>query len=670
MKKLIPIILIFLTTLCHGVRQIPNELKIEDLPRYLNPILIELYNMGTVSTKDVVIKKIFQEITRVENKTIITRLGDIIVNQDNLYANGLRMLSDGTLHTGVGNYANSDTPFYVDADGRLSLKDKLYFDGTDLTVEGSITASVLYSSAGYIGGFEIHPSSLTTTNDEIVMDSANKRFKIGTMELNGTDSYLKDDSYVKDRKGLYLSPEYSQLNNASILGELIASVYKVNALSGVGGKLIVSNASNMAIESGADRLTYKGDYLTYNGDYLTYNGTEIHILSNVFSSNTVVAIQTEIGGDILSEYMLVTDTGTYVSVSTHTVAQGYYYTYTVVRDIEKSGTRHRFPPGTGVISTGKPDEGYIVLDAQSSNNPFMQVLKRNTTNYDDVDAMVTLGNLDAAESDVFSPTGYGIHTQKGYFEGEIKASTMTTSNMSSINLTASNIESTSITASTMIAGSTSGSHTIIDSSGIKSYDTAGSTTVFQVLTSGTDVGDVIIGSTNTAYIKFDASNSSVTIVCSDAGITYNTEQTRKYSIAASDVVPNYENQEWNIGVNSARSGHDTDYAEFAAPFHLPNDSIITAITVYYYRTDESASAHITPQYVNFSNGTINSMCSQIYSDSSSGYHSVTETSFSGNTIDNDTYSYSFQIFVNPNDSAFEVFFIAAVIEYTITEPLP
>lgn len=45
------------------------------------------------------------------------------------------------IYIGTGNYNNTDTGFYVDNDGKFSLKDKLVFDGNNLTVSGIINAT-------------------------------------------------------------------------------------------------------------------------------------------------------------------------------------------------------------------------------------------------------------------------------------------------------------------------------------------------------------------------------------------------------------------------------------------------------------------------------------------------------------------------------------------------
>ena len=51
---------------------------------------------------------------------------------------GLNIGSD-KLFVGTGNHNNDDTAFYVEDDGKFSLKDKLSWDGSNLSIEGSIT---------------------------------------------------------------------------------------------------------------------------------------------------------------------------------------------------------------------------------------------------------------------------------------------------------------------------------------------------------------------------------------------------------------------------------------------------------------------------------------------------------------------------------------------------
>lgn len=59
------------------------------------------------------------------------------------------------VYIGAGNFNNADTGFYVDASGNFSLKDKLSWNGTTLSINGTIT-----STAGTIGGWTLGATSL------------------------------------------------------------------------------------------------------------------------------------------------------------------------------------------------------------------------------------------------------------------------------------------------------------------------------------------------------------------------------------------------------------------------------------------------------------------------------------------------------------------------------
>lgn len=65
-------------------------------------------------------------------------------------------LANQALYIGAGNYGNSDTAFFVDDAGRMSLKDKLTWDGSTLTVEGTVNAD-----EGVIGGYTIGATDLS-----------------------------------------------------------------------------------------------------------------------------------------------------------------------------------------------------------------------------------------------------------------------------------------------------------------------------------------------------------------------------------------------------------------------------------------------------------------------------------------------------------------------------
>ena len=77
----------------------------------------------------------------------------------------------GQIYIGTGTYNNSNTAFYVDSNGKFSLKDKLTWDGTSLSITGAITATSgsftgsITSTSGTIGGWTINTTSLKSSNN-------------------------------------------------------------------------------------------------------------------------------------------------------------------------------------------------------------------------------------------------------------------------------------------------------------------------------------------------------------------------------------------------------------------------------------------------------------------------------------------------------------------------
>ena len=62
----------------------------------------------------------------------------------------------GQIYSGVGTYNNSNTGIYIDTTGQFSLKDRLAFDGTNLSLQGSITAT----GGSFTGNVQLNGGSL------------------------------------------------------------------------------------------------------------------------------------------------------------------------------------------------------------------------------------------------------------------------------------------------------------------------------------------------------------------------------------------------------------------------------------------------------------------------------------------------------------------------------
>ena len=89
-------------------------------------------------------------------------IGGWKISADRLSAGGLSIISHATpawcrILVGTGLYNDSGTPLFIDGSGRLSLKNKLTWDGSALTVTGTIEAT-----AGHIGGVTMAASKIYT----------------------------------------------------------------------------------------------------------------------------------------------------------------------------------------------------------------------------------------------------------------------------------------------------------------------------------------------------------------------------------------------------------------------------------------------------------------------------------------------------------------------------
>lgn len=115
------------------------------------------------------------------------------------------------LYIGAGNYANSDTSFYVDSTGQMSLKDKLSWDGSNLSITGSITltntlpaGSVAGVPVGtYINGSGIYTGSIQANQISATSLSAISA-DLGTVTISSTGSLKGGQTAYDTGTGFFL----------------------------------------------------------------------------------------------------------------------------------------------------------------------------------------------------------------------------------------------------------------------------------------------------------------------------------------------------------------------------------------------------------------------------------------------------------------------------------
>ncbi len=91
------------------------------------------------------------------------------------------------IHSGAGNYNNTDTGFYLDASGRMSLKQSLLWDGSALTVAGTVNASA-GNFTGYVtAGTMRFGANVSTTLDGLWIDANNYWYDTGAFSIGGVN---------------------------------------------------------------------------------------------------------------------------------------------------------------------------------------------------------------------------------------------------------------------------------------------------------------------------------------------------------------------------------------------------------------------------------------------------------------------------------------------------
>ena len=132
------------------------------------------------------------------------------------------------------------------------------------------------------------------------------------------------------------------------------------------------------------------------------------------------------------------------------------------------------------------------------------------------------------------------------------------------------------------------------------------------------------------------------------------------SIPPSAFVPMEDTYDWIITSVSVINRTVLDPQYFMAPVILPHGATITKLTAYFYRDDELAAAQITLRRT-ARMGTSDIMA-LVDATWTSGYSSGYDDTIDYPIIDNENYSYTVRIILNPNDNVEDVKFNGAKIE--------
>jgi hypothetical protein len=246
-------------------------------------------------------------------------------------------------------------------------------------------------------------------------------------------------------------------NNGLFRGELHTSVFVKDEIHATNGTLVVTNAT--VIASGL-----------MSGD------SSVYVKDAVFATNDIVRMKTS---DSTSEYMRIT---------------GGTNPYTLARDLDGTGAND-FQAGDAIVSQQSRVE-LVATGDTAANLPYIDVVKRNSTTWNDTSTKARLGNLAGITDANFGTlSDYGLYTNNGYFTGLLKASNFSAGTISGTNIAGTNIYGGYINGTNMTGGTISG--TTITGINLNGQTITGVTLTASTITGSTITGGTISGTTIT-----------------------------------------------------------------------------------------------------------------------------------------------------------------------------
>jgi hypothetical protein len=231
-------------------------------------------------------------------------------------------IGNGKIYIGTGTFNNANTGFYVDSDGQFSLKNKLAWDGTTLTVTGSITGSTVTgstlttASSGNrveIRSNDIYLYNTVSSATSIQFDGASSAFGVIT-SLNagvqitaptaGNVRYTVGDAYG------YAAFKWSYVSGSSDIPMLSLNRSTGSTVLTVSGTVSASdnvNAAQMQLTGSSagyyqyDRSNQAVNWTTYvdGGFYRIYNSVFADRLALSSNDLYIYTLQVNAGGSAL-----------------------------------------------------------------------------------------------------------------------------------------------------------------------------------------------------------------------------------------------------------------------------------------------------------------------------------------------------------------------------------
>ena len=173
-------------------------------------------------------------------------------------------IDTGSLFIGTGEHGDSNTSFFVNADGQFSLKDKLVWDGSSLSIDGTISVGSMNGAvsgaaqiAADISGSSVSASNSATTTGEKGISDAGLASSQAAAAQNAVDTL--------ETQLLLTSDGVKLLDNSNVA----VANFGTNVIIGTTG----SNEENVFIDSDSVDVRSGTDVLSSFGSTTTIGNT-------------------------------------------------------------------------------------------------------------------------------------------------------------------------------------------------------------------------------------------------------------------------------------------------------------------------------------------------------------------------------------------------------------
>ena len=224
------------------------------------------------------------------------------------------------IYVGTGTYGNANTGFYVDSSGNMSLKDKLTWDGTTLSVKGVIQVSDgTEVTAATVSGAASGATALQSgqTGKSLGLTGGS----VGGVTIASTKIYVGTGTHGNANTGFYVDSDGKMsLKDKLVWDGTTLSITGTVVITGGATKTAIDDAASAAssaasaastAQSTADGKVAPSQVTNHLGgqNVTTIDGGKISALS--FSGKTAIFDQGSVGGWTMDSTGLYKTTGAY-----------------------------------------------------------------------------------------------------------------------------------------------------------------------------------------------------------------------------------------------------------------------------------------------------------------------------------------------------------------------